>query len=205
MNGTPTDTDPNRATPGDGTASGAGYRDGSPTDTAGRDGVASGIPTGPARAAAASGTVRSDETRTEATRAAAHTAPNVRRDGQRYVVSVDGVDAGFAAFSDEAGVRDFNHTVVRPEFRGQGLSRPLLTAALDATRAEGLAIRPTCSAVRGFVDKRIRSTRTWSPPKPTSEGRVRPATGLRRLDPGVGEWAFTVIPIDVCQCSALGG
>ena len=77
----------------------------------------------------------------------------VRKEVARFVIEVDGAQAGFAAFEDADGVRDFNHTVVDPAFRGQGLSKPLLAAALDATREEGLKVRPTCSAVAGFVEK----------------------------------------------------
>ncbi|PRQ11332.1 N-acetyltransferase [Corynebacterium sp. 13CS0277] len=71
----------------------------------------------------------------------------------RFVIAVDGQEAGFAAYRDREGVRDFNHTVVDPAFRGRGLSSPLIAAALDATRAQGLRVRPSCSAVAHFVSK----------------------------------------------------
>lgn len=73
----------------------------------------------------------------------------------RYVIEVDGQEAGFAAFEESADgtVRDFNHTVVDDAFRGQGLSKPLIAGALDATRADGKKVIATCSAVQGFVEK----------------------------------------------------
>lgn len=76
----------------------------------------------------------------------------------RFVISLDGQEAGFAEYElaiDSGGnqVRDFNHTVVEPEFRGKGLSKPLISNALDTTRADGLQVRATCSAVKGFIDK----------------------------------------------------
>ncbi|QPK82941.1 N-acetyltransferase [Corynebacterium qintianiae] len=72
----------------------------------------------------------------------------------RYEILVDGQVAGFAAFRENVdGVRDFNHTVVQPEYRGQGLSTPLIQEALDATRTEGKKIIPTCSAVEHFLGK----------------------------------------------------
>lgn len=77
----------------------------------------------------------------------------VRKEADRFVIEVDGAQGGFAAFEEADGIRDFNHTVVDPAFRGQGLSKPLIAAALDATREEGLKVRPTCSAVAGFVEK----------------------------------------------------
>ncbi len=79
--------------------------------------------------------------------------PQVRKEAHRFVVEVDGTVAGFAEFLDANGVRDFNHTVVDSAFRGQGLSKPLIREALEATRDEGLKVRPTCSAVEGFIQK----------------------------------------------------
>ena len=73
---------------------------------------------------------------------------------QRYVITVDGEEAGFADYRDvDDSTRDFNHTVIDPKFRGQGLSGKLVKAALDDTRAGGKKIIPTCSAVHHFVEK----------------------------------------------------
>jgi predicted GNAT family acetyltransferase len=74
-------------------------------------------------------------------------------DASRYVLQVDGTVAGYAAYVQLGGVRDFNHTVVDPAFRGRGLSAPLISAALDATRAEGFGVLPSCSAVEAFIAK----------------------------------------------------
>lgn len=71
----------------------------------------------------------------------------------RYIISVDGTDAGFASYSESGDVRDFNHTVVSPDFRGQGLSSPLIREALEDTRAHGKKIIATCSAVQNFLGK----------------------------------------------------
>lgn len=73
--------------------------------------------------------------------------------GSRFVITDGGAEAGFAAYEERVGVRTFNHTVVYPEFQGRGLSKPLIKGALDATRAQGMKIRPECSAVAGFVAK----------------------------------------------------
>ncbi|WP_314823605.1 GNAT family N-acetyltransferase [Corynebacterium matruchotii] len=72
---------------------------------------------------------------------------------ERYLITVDGRDAGYADYIQGDGVRDFHHTVINPEFRGQGLSKPLIQAALDDTRAAGDKVRPLCSAVAGFIEK----------------------------------------------------
>lgn len=72
---------------------------------------------------------------------------------ERYLITVNGRDAGYADYIQGDGVRDFHHTVIDPEFRGQGLSKPLIQAALDDTRAAGDKVRPLCSAVAGFIEK----------------------------------------------------
>ena len=93
---------------------------------------------------------------------------------ERYLITVDGRDAGygwdfkqyvlgtlfyrfisehFTDYIQGDGVRDFHHTVIDPEFRGQGLSKSLIQAALDDTRAAGDKVRPLCSAVAGFIEK----------------------------------------------------
>lgn len=72
---------------------------------------------------------------------------------ERYLITVDGRDAGYADYIQGDGVRDFHHTVIDPEFRGQGLSKPLIQAALDDTRAAGDKVHPLCSAVAGFIEK----------------------------------------------------
>lgn len=83
------------------------------------------------------------------------TTPTITHEPEnnRFVITVDGKAAGFAAYDPQPGNRDFNHTVIKENFRGQGLSSPLIKAALDDTRAEGLTITPTCSAVEHFVNK----------------------------------------------------
>ena len=71
----------------------------------------------------------------------------------RYVLIVDGQEAGFAAYEPAEGALDFNHTVVHEQFQGQGLSKPLIKAALDDVRQNNGKIIPTCSAIEGFLKK----------------------------------------------------
>ncbi|WP_296111173.1 GNAT family N-acetyltransferase [uncultured Corynebacterium sp.] len=71
----------------------------------------------------------------------------------RFVIYVDDQEAGFAEYVQEGNVRDFNHTVVDPEFRGQGLSKPLISEALLETKEAGLKIKASCSAVEAFAEK----------------------------------------------------
>jgi predicted GNAT family acetyltransferase len=74
-------------------------------------------------------------------------------DASRYVLHVGDSAAGYADYVQLGEVRDFNHTVIDPAFRGRGLSAPLISAALDATRAEGFGVLPSCSAVEAFIAK----------------------------------------------------
>ena len=71
--------------------------------------------------------------------------------GRQFRILVDGQVAGFADYTVDGATRAFAHTVVRPEFEGQGLGSTLVRAALDATRAAGHTVLPYCSFVRHFV------------------------------------------------------
>lgn len=73
--------------------------------------------------------------------------------GRRYVIIVDGEEAGFAAYEPAEGALDFNHTVVYEQFQGQGLSKPLIQAALDGVRRTSGSVIPSCSAVERFIAK----------------------------------------------------
>ncbi|MGW4480932.1 GNAT family N-acetyltransferase [Rhodococcus triatomae] len=76
-----------------------------------------------------------------------------RPEQNRFEILVDDQVAAYAEYTEQAGVRDFDHTVTEPAFRGQGLAGALVRAALDTTRAEGLRIRTSCSYVDAYVAK----------------------------------------------------
>ena len=73
--------------------------------------------------------------------------------GQRFEAKVDGELAGFATYrrSRKQGLIAFMHTEVDDEFSGQGVGGPLVREALDAARAEGLAVLPFCPFVNSFI------------------------------------------------------
>ncbi|WP_024793482.1 GNAT family N-acetyltransferase [Tomitella biformata] len=71
----------------------------------------------------------------------------------RYVITVDGTEAGFAAYQDAGANRDFDHTVIDGAFGGQGLAGKVVEFALSDSAANGLGIIPTCSYVHKFVIK----------------------------------------------------
>ena len=72
---------------------------------------------------------------------------------KRFVITVDNEPAGFASYVDGTDYRNFNHTVIKPEFRGRGLSAPLIKYALDDARANGIRVHDSCWAVAAFIKK----------------------------------------------------
>ncbi|NLA54777.1 MAG: N-acetyltransferase [Corynebacterium humireducens] len=72
---------------------------------------------------------------------------------QRFVISLEGREVGYASYVPHGGLLDFNHTVVDQAYRGRALSTPLIREALDWAREQGAKVRPSCSAVEHFIDK----------------------------------------------------
>ena len=70
----------------------------------------------------------------------------------RYeALDADGEVVGFAAYAREGGRVVFPHTVVAPEHQEQGIGSALATAALDDSRARGLAVVPACEFFAAFL------------------------------------------------------
>ncbi|SFR68858.1 DNA polymerase-4/hypothetical protein [Agromyces sp. CF514] len=70
---------------------------------------------------------------------------------RRYVITVDGVQAGIAVFVASPTALTFTHTVVDPAFGGRGIGSRLARFALDDTIARGLRIVPRCPFIAEFV------------------------------------------------------
>lgn len=77
----------------------------------------------------------------------------VRKEADRFTVSVDGKTVGLTAYADHDNQRVFPHTEVEDEFGGRGLATIVIGGALAETRAEGLRIVPVCPAVVAYVEK----------------------------------------------------
>jgi predicted GNAT family acetyltransferase len=72
----------------------------------------------------------------------------------RYEATVDGQVAGFIRYRDRAdGVRDLQHTEVDPAYEGKGVGSGLVSAALDAIRASGRTIVPSCPFVTVYLKR----------------------------------------------------
>jgi predicted GNAT family acetyltransferase len=71
----------------------------------------------------------------------------------RFEILVDGALAGYAVYRLAPGRITFVHTVIDDAYAGQGLGGKLARAALDTARARGLAVRPDCPFIKGWIAK----------------------------------------------------
>jgi predicted GNAT family acetyltransferase len=71
----------------------------------------------------------------------------------RFEISVDGALAGFALYKLAPGRITFVHTEIDDAYSGHGLGGKLARAALDDVRARGLAVRPNCPFIAGWIAK----------------------------------------------------
>ncbi len=71
----------------------------------------------------------------------------------RFEISVDGALAGFAVYRLGPGRITFVHTEIDEAYAGQGLGGKLARSALDDVRARGLAVRPDCPFIAGWIAK----------------------------------------------------
>lgn len=83
-----------------------------------------------------------------------HTEPTVHDavESSRFEIRVDGHLAGFTQYRmTDPGLIVFIHTEIDDAYEGRGLGSILIRAALDAARSRGLAVRPDCPFVRGYI------------------------------------------------------
>ena len=82
------------------------------------------------------------------------TEPNVVRDDaeSRYQIDVDGTLA-VLAFQWEGDVLDLRHTEVPDALEGQGLGGHLVKAALADAARDDLTVVPSCTFVRGWLER----------------------------------------------------
>ena len=71
---------------------------------------------------------------------------------QRYEAQAGGATLGYVEYRTDAdGARVFTHTVVQPEYEGQGVGGFLARGVLDAARAEGRLVVPECSFIAAYL------------------------------------------------------
>lgn len=71
----------------------------------------------------------------------------------RYVISVDGADAGYSSIRLIDGVVTFLHTEVDPDYAGRGLGAKLARGALDDVRSRGFKVRPLCPFIASYIER----------------------------------------------------
>ncbi|NLP38961.1 MAG: N-acetyltransferase [Corynebacterium pollutisoli] len=71
----------------------------------------------------------------------------------RYILTVDGEEAGYLSYIPCTGAVDLEHTEIAESHAGQGLAGELARHALSDIRDRGLNAMITCPAVASFVAK----------------------------------------------------
>jgi predicted GNAT family acetyltransferase len=74
-------------------------------------------------------------------------------DRHRFVLVVDGAEAGELTYRDEDGAVAFLHTKVDDAFGGQGLGSRLVAAALATVRDRGVPVLPYCPFVKAYLKR----------------------------------------------------
>lgn len=69
----------------------------------------------------------------------------------RFEITLDGEVVGFVTYRRRPDSIAFIHTEIDPAHGGGGLGALLVRAALDASRADGLAVLPFCPFVRDYI------------------------------------------------------
>jgi uncharacterized protein len=81
------------------------------------------------------------------------TAVTDHAERERFEITDGGELAGFTQYRRRPGLIAFVHTEIDPRFEGRGLASTLIAQALDAARAEDLAVLPFCPFVNAYINK----------------------------------------------------
>lgn len=86
-------------------------------------------------------------------------------DESRYEIRVGDSLAGFVAFRQNPGRLAFTHTVIQPEFEGQGLGSTLVRNAIEDASTRGETIIPFCPFVQSWLKRHpeFEGTVDWKP------------------------------------------
>ncbi|MDQ1643034.1 MAG: uncharacterized protein QOJ90_2385 [Actinomycetota bacterium] len=89
-------------------------------------------------------------------------------DKHRFVLLVDGAEAGKVTYRDEDGAVALLHTEVDDAYEGQGLGSRLVAETLATVRERGVHVLPYCPFVRAYLK---RHQDLWSLVPPDTRGR----------------------------------
>jgi predicted GNAT family acetyltransferase len=71
--------------------------------------------------------------------------------GRRWVVQVDGQDAGFVTYRVSGGRMTLLHTEIDDAFEGRGLGGQLARGVLEGARERQLKVVPRCPFIAGWI------------------------------------------------------
>ena len=71
----------------------------------------------------------------------------------RYIISVDGVQAGFVQIEETEDSVAFTHTEVNREFEGKGVASRLAQDALTDAASRGKTIVPQCPYIARYLNR----------------------------------------------------
>src|SRR3954452_15787351 len=74
-------------------------------------------------------------------------------DSRRWEVRDGGEVIAFAEYRNAPGRVTFTHTVVEPEYEGQGIGSRLAKAVLDDAVAHEVRITPVCPFISSYIER----------------------------------------------------
>jgi hypothetical protein len=98
-------------------------------------------------------------------------------DSRSYDASMGNQVVGTIVYEPRDGRVVIRHTVVDPEFRGQGIASALAQVALDDLAASGKTLTNYCGFIADYIDRNPRYARLVDASKP---GRVHPRDAALR-------------------------
>jgi predicted GNAT family acetyltransferase len=98
-------------------------------------------------------------------------ADNAER--HRFEAFLGDEKAGYSEYELRPDRVVFDHTVVRPQFEGQGIGSRLARFAVDDARSRGLRITPVCPFIRAWLRRHPEYDEIVDyPPEKSAEERV---------------------------------
>jgi predicted GNAT family acetyltransferase len=76
---------------------------------------------------------------------------NHNENDRRYEATVDGRPSGFCQYEIKGDTVTFTHTVVEPEFEGQGVGSALAKFVLEDSRAQQRKVVPVCEFIGAYI------------------------------------------------------
>jgi uncharacterized protein len=70
-----------------------------------------------------------------------------------FEATIQGAQIGTANYRMTGKIMALTHTMVDPEYRGQGIADQLVHTALEYARAEGFTVKPVCWFVELYIQR----------------------------------------------------